>query len=116
MGTSTPRTWWSHGWFMLCWGTVIGYTMLCSACQTAPITGRQQLVLLSEAEENQIGLAAYQQVLKEKRVSRDPRYNDLVIQVGRRIAAVANRPDYAWEFRVIDKNVANALDQGGLSR
>ena len=30
-------------------------------------------------------------------------------QVGQRIAAVANRPDYAWEFRVIDKNVANAF-------
>jgi predicted Zn-dependent protease len=85
------------------------YVMLCSACQTVPITGRQQLVLLSEAEENQLGLAAYQQVLKEERVSRDPRYNDLVTQVGQRIAAVANRPDYAWEFRVIDKNSANAF-------
>jgi predicted Zn-dependent protease len=94
---------------MLGWGIVIGYVMLCSACQTAPITGRQQLILLSEAEENQIGLAAYQQVLKEERVSGDPRYNDLVARVGQRIAAVANRPDYAWEFRVIDKNVANAF-------
>jgi predicted Zn-dependent protease len=61
---------------MLCWGTVVGYVILCSACQTAPITGRQQLILLSEAEETQTGLAAYQQVLKEERVSRDPHYND----------------------------------------
>ena len=109
VGTSTPRKWWSHGWFMLCWGTVIGYVMLCSACQTAPITGRQQLILLSEAEETQTGLAAYQQVLKEERVSRNPQYNELVTQVGQRIATVANRPDYTWEFRVIDKNVANAF-------
>jgi predicted Zn-dependent protease len=109
VGTSTPRKWWSHGWPMLCWGTVIGYVMLCSACQTAPITGRQQLILLSEAEETQTGLAAYQQVLKEERVSRNPQYNELVTQVGQRIAAVANRPDYTWEFRVIDKNVANAF-------
>ena len=56
-----------------------------------------------------MGLLAYHQILKEERVSRDPRYNDLVAQVGRRIAAVANRPDYAWGFRVIDKNVANAF-------
>ena len=64
VGTSTPRKWWSYGWLMLYWGTVVGYVMLCSACQTAPITGRQQLILLSEAEENQTGLAAYQQTLK----------------------------------------------------
>ena len=57
MGTLTPRTWRSHGWSMLCWGTVIGCVMLCAACQTAPITGRQQLILLSEAEETQTGLA-----------------------------------------------------------
>ena len=22
-GTSTPRKWWSHGWPMPCWGTVV---------------------------------------------------------------------------------------------
>ena len=69
VGTSTPRKWWSHGWPMLCWGTVVGYVILCSACQTASITGRQQLILLSEAEETQTGLVAYQQVLKEERGS-----------------------------------------------
>ena len=58
VGTSTPRKWRSHGWPMLCWGTVVGYVMLCSACQTVPITGRQQLILLSEAEENQTGMGA----------------------------------------------------------
>ncbi|MBM3223327.1 MAG: M48 family metallopeptidase [Candidatus Tectomicrobia bacterium] len=79
------------------------------ACQTVPVTGRQQLILLSESEESQMGLSAYQQVLREERLSHDPRYNELVQRVGQRIAAVANRPDYAWEFRVIDKNIANAF-------
>lgn len=78
-------------------------------CQTAPLTGRQQLILLSEAEETQMGLSAYQQVLQEEPISRDARHNALVTQVGQRIAAVADRPDYAWEFRVIEKNVANAF-------
>ena len=89
-------------WFLLLVGGLGGF----SGCQTAPITGRQQLILLSEAEESQMGVSAYQQVLREEHVSRDARYNALVTQVGQRIAAVANRPDYAWEFRVIDKNIA----------
>jgi predicted Zn-dependent protease len=79
------------------------------ACQTAPITGRKQLIMLSEAEETKMGLAAYQEVLKEEKLSQDPRINEMVTQVGRRIAAAAQRPDYQWEFRVIEKDVANAF-------
>jgi predicted Zn-dependent protease len=84
----------------------MGYIMLCSACQTAPITGRQQLILLSEAEENQTDLAAYQQGLKEERVSRDPRYNDLVTQVGRHIAVVANRTPLGSDTHQTDPAMA----------
>jgi predicted Zn-dependent protease len=83
--------------------------MVLYACQTAPITGRQQLILVSSAEENQMGVTAYQQVLREETVSTDRRVNALVTGVGQRIAAVADQPDFAWEFRVIDKNVANAF-------
>ncbi len=67
--------------------------MLCYACQTVPITGRQQLMLCSEAEGNHLGRPAYQPGLKEERVARDLRYNELVAHVGQRIATVANRPD-----------------------
>jgi len=79
------------------------------ACQTAPITGRKQLIMLSEAEETKMGLTAYQEVLKEEKISQDPRINEMVRRVGQRIAAVAQRPDYQWEFRVIEKDVANAF-------
>jgi predicted Zn-dependent protease len=79
------------------------------ACETVPITGRQQLVLMSPSEENRLGITAYDQVLKEEKLSRDPQLNAIVTHVGQRIAAVAERPDYAWEFRVIEKDVANAF-------
>lgn len=97
-------------WRHVVWGLLISACLFGgSACQTVPLTGRQQLILLSEAEEGRMGLSAYQQVLREERVSRDPRANALVTRVGQRIAAVADRPDYAWEFRVIDKDEANAF-------
>jgi predicted Zn-dependent protease len=79
------------------------------ACETVPVTGRKQLILLSPSEENRLGISAYDQLLKEERLSRDPHLNAMVQRVGQRIAAVAERPDYAWEFRVIDKDVANAF-------
>ena len=40
--------------------------------------------------------------LKRKKLSTDPKVNALVKRVGTRIAAVANKPEYAWEFTVID--------------
>jgi predicted Zn-dependent protease len=79
------------------------------ACQTVPITGRKQLVLLSPAQENRMGISAYEQILREEKLSTDPQINAMVRRVGQRIAAVAERPDFAWEFRVIDKDTANAF-------
>lgn len=83
--------------------------MVLFACQTVPVTGRQQLMLLSAAEETRMGLSAYEQVLKEEKLSQDPQVNAMVGRVGRRIAEVANRPDFQWEFRVIEKDEANAF-------
>ncbi len=95
--------------FMLWSVLIVGALFVLCACQTVPVTGRQQLLLISEPEETQMGLAAYQEILKKEKISRAPRINAMVQRVGKRIAAVANRPDYQWEFRVIDKDIANAF-------
>ena len=91
------------------WSALIMGVLVIFACETVPITGRQQLMLLSEPEEVQLGLTAYREILSQENISQEPQVNALVQRVGRRIAAVSNRPDYQWEFRVIDKNEANAF-------
>ncbi len=73
-----------------------------AACQTAPITGRSQVMLVSEPEEIQMGAQAYQQVLRQARLSRDPQRNALVTRVGTRIAQATGRTDYRWEFVVLE--------------
>ena len=79
------------------------------ACQKVPITGRQQVILLSASEENRMGITAYKQIMKDEKLSKNRRINAMVKRVGRRIAKVANRPDFKWEFRVIEKDIANAF-------
>ena len=54
------------------------------ACQTVPVTGRSQLVLLPESTELSMGLDAYQQIIKKSTVARDPSQNATVTRVGRR--------------------------------
>jgi len=80
-----------------------------AGCAKAPYTGRSQLIMYSEADEVKMGLAAMQQVLKkEKEVTGTPEAAR-VERVGRRIAAVAERPQYRWEFHTIEKNEVNAF-------
>lgn len=49
-----------------------------------------------------MGAQAFRQVVAQSRVDRDPRVNAAVDEVGRRLAAVANRPDFQWRFVVLD--------------
>jgi predicted Zn-dependent protease len=79
------------------------------ACQTVPITGRSQIMLLPEGDELKMGLDSYQQILGKSKVSTDPRLNEQVTRVGRRIAEATERSDYKWEFKVIEDAQANAF-------
>jgi predicted Zn-dependent protease len=71
-------------------------------CTTVPYTNRSQLMLMSESDDLKLGAAAYSQVLKKSSVVHDPQITEVVQRVGKRIAAVADKPDYRWEFTVID--------------
>lgn len=75
-----------------------------AACATVGMTGRKQLLLLPEGEEQKLGLASYEEVLKKEKISTDPAQNELVQRVGQRIAAATGRSDLAWEFKVIDNS------------
>ncbi|ETX03242.1 MAG: hypothetical protein ETSY1_00795 [Candidatus Entotheonella factor] len=93
----------------LLWSALILGVLIIFACETVPITGRSQLMLMSEPEEMQLGLTAYREILSQENLSQSRRVNAMVERVGKRIAAVSNRPNFEWEFRVIDKDQANAF-------
>ena len=82
---------------------------LLSACSTAPVTGRQQLMLVSESQAQEMGIQAYKETLGKSKLSHDPKYLDQVRRVGARVAQAAQKPDYKWEFNVLDEpNTINA--------
>ena len=79
------------------------------SCRATPVTGRRQLLLVPESQEVSQGLAAYHDVVSKEPPSRNREYVELVNRVGQRIADVAGRPDYEWEFRVIESPTQNAF-------
>ena len=84
---------------------------LIAGCVTNPIIDRRQLLLYSEGEMNKLGEATYAELTgsgsKVKLVTSGPAYEALQ-RVGARIKAAANKPDYKWEFRLIQSNKVNA--------
>lgn len=81
-----------------------------AACQTAPITGRSQLILIPESMEIDMGLASYKDVLKNAKLSEDRKAVEMVKRVGKRVADATGRDDYEWEFNLIENDkVINAF-------
>ncbi len=89
---------------------------LLPGCATEPVTGRWMIRPVAEAEILPLGSQAYQEMLKETKLSSNATQNDLVRRVGERIARVTDarmaeegRTAFQWDFKVIqDDKTINA--------
>jgi len=81
-------------------------------CKTNPHTGRSQMLFYSESDMVQLGEASYLEMTvndKKIRIVTDRAMVEPLLRVGRAIAKAANKPDYNWEFKLIDApKTANA--------
>jgi predicted Zn-dependent protease len=83
---------------------------LLTACATVSETGRSQLLLISPAQEMQLGFSEFEKLKQTKPIAKDPAANAVLQRVGQRIAAVANLPGAQWEFVLFDDpNTPNAF-------
>jgi predicted Zn-dependent protease len=76
-----------------------------------PFTGRKQLRTMEPAQEMQLGLQSYQQILSDSVVLRDEPVVNVVREIGVRIARAAapEDPGFEWAFNVIDSDQVNAF-------
>ncbi|OQW56874.1 MAG: peptidase M48 [Proteobacteria bacterium HN_bin10] len=90
--------------------SALGLFSSLQGCYRAPGTARDQLIFISEDKEITMGVRAFREVLRQAPLAANPDVNELVNKVGRRIADVANKPEYHWEFAVIhDDHTINAF-------
>src|SRR5262245_65179345 len=83
-----------------------GVFPLCAAlfgfgCQAVEYTGRSQLSLVSEGDEKKLGVEAYEDILKKTPLSKNQAWQTQLKRVDQRISAAAAKPDYQWEFNVL---------------
>ena len=78
-------------------------------CATNPVTGEQDFVLMSEAEEIALGRRYSTEIIKEMPEYDDPELQRLVQSIGEKIAANSHRPDLIYRFTVVDSPTVNAF-------
>lgn len=95
------------GW--KCFAGALLLTTAVTGCETVQYTGRSQLNIVSDAQEKQLGQDSYQEVLKKTPLSTRTDWQTRVRAVGKRIQAAADKPDYQWEFNVLQGQEVNAF-------
>ena len=82
---------------------------LSGGCAYNETLGRNQLLLVNDAAFEQSAAAAWNEMARTTRVSRDPAANAVVRNVGSRIVQVAGLANQRWEYVVFESNDANAF-------
>lgn len=72
-------------------------------------TGRSQVMLMSESEEIRIGEQTRDEVLKKANISHDPAMLAMLYRVGKKISVAAEKPEFKWEFYLINDKSKNAF-------
>jgi predicted Zn-dependent protease len=83
--------------------------VLFTDCATNPVTGKRQVVLMSEEQEIAMGREADPQIVAQFGLYQDKALQDFITQKGKAMAAISHRPNLNYEFKIVDSDVLNAF-------
>lgn len=104
-------------------GACLGLAVMCS-CSSVPVTGRKQVLLVSDKDVLTSSFQQYNQFIKGAKLSKDGTKSAQVTRVGKRIADATESylringleseiPNYQWEFKLVDDPQVNAFCMPG---
>ena len=79
------------------------------SCAVNPVTGKRELMLISESEEIALGKQSDPQIMAQYGLYDDPKLNQYLDGIGQRMAAISHRPHLKYEFKVVDSPIINAF-------
>jgi predicted Zn-dependent protease len=78
-------------------------------CARNPVTGKRQVVTMSEAQELSMGQAADPQIVAQFGLYEDSSLQRFMREEGQKMAALSHRANIPYGFRVLNSNVINAF-------
>ena len=88
----------------------LSLVLLCSSCARNPVTGKNEVLVISESSEVTMGKSHYpsMQQLQGGVYQADPQLAKYINKVGLKIAALSDRPNLPYEFVVLNNSTPNA--------
>ncbi len=90
-------------------GLISASIFMTNSCAVNPVTGKKQIVLISEAQEIAMGKEADPQIIAQYGLYQSQPLQDFITQKGKAMAAISHRPNLAYEFKIVDSDVLNAF-------
>lgn len=99
--------------------TLVALSLVLYACSKVPLTGRNRLDAVSDAEIMPLVNEQYSQVLKEEKVVTNTTQGQAIVRVGKRMAAAVEKflvqegyseiaQSFDWQFNLIESEQVNA--------
>ncbi len=89
--------------------TVIAAIVTVISCTVNPVTGKKQLMLMSEAQEISLGASYDPQVISTFGEYKDEQMLALITEKGTEMGLISHRPKLTYHFRILDSPVINAF-------
>jgi len=88
-------------------------TVILIQCAVNPVTGKKEIMLISENMEIQMGKEIDQALRLEYGLYNDPQLRTYVRQIGRELVPYTHRPHLEYHFEILDTPVENAFAAPG---
>lgn len=86
-----------------------GLVFIITGCSSVPYTNRSRYLAYSQAEENQLGENAWEEIKKEEKISTDKEKNAMLKRVVTKLIPVSGMADLDWEYLVFESDTENAF-------
>jgi predicted Zn-dependent protease len=88
---------------------LLAMLFLFNTCARNPVTGKRQVVLMSEAQEIAMGQEADPQIVAQYGLYDDKALQAFITEKGKAMAAISHRPNLNYEFKIVDSEILNAF-------
>ena len=80
-----------------------------NSCSVNPVTGKKEIMLMSEAQEIAMGKSYDPQVVASFGLYEDEQMQKFINEKGKEMGAISHRPHLNYEFKILDSPVVNAF-------
>jgi len=90
-------------------GIIVIALLMLDSCAKNPVTGRNELMLMSKDQEIAMGAQSDPEIVAFFGLYEDQRLQNFINEKGKQMAAISHRSELPYEFKIVDSPVVNAF-------